>query len=112
MGNFAAQWVTMTPIMASPPPPPHPSQRNIPTSTLFEGFVCIENSLKREGVSADEVLMVISDELIRSIWEAGYPPLRILLVMIIARLRDLFHSRFNFNHHQTNYPQHHSMLDT
>ena len=50
---------------------------------------------------------VISEQLIRSIWEVVQPPLKILLEVIIAPLRDLLHS-YNFNHHQTNYPQNHS----
>lgn len=89
MGNFAAQWVTMTAVMAFP----SPSHQNIPTSTLFEGFAM--RIVEEEGEE------VISEQLIRSIWEVVQPPLKILLEVIIAPLRDLLHS-YNFNHHQTN----------
>ena len=44
----------------------------------------------------DEEVMVISRRFIRSIWEAA----AILLAVIIAPLRELFHSP-NFNHHPT-----------
>ena len=91
MGNFAAQWVTMTAIMASLPLPPKYSYFNIVWR------ICNGKSWKGD----------LRLQLIRSIWEVDRPPLKILLEVIIAPLRDLLHS-YNFNHHQTNYPQNHS----
>ena len=53
----------------------------------------------------DEEVMVISRRFIRSIWEAA----AILLAVIIAPLRELFHSP-NFNHHPTiTSPFHHHL---
>ena len=44
MGNFAAQWVTMTAIMASHDPPPAAKYTSAPNSTLFQVF-----AMKNEG---------------------------------------------------------------
>ena len=54
------------------------------------------NKKKTDLKADDEEVMVISRRFIRSIWEAA----AILLAVIIAPLRELFHS-LNFNHHPT-----------
>ena len=63
-----------------------------------------KNYKKKTNLKADdEEVMVISRRFIRSIWEAA----AILLAVIIAPLRELFHSP-NFNHHPTlTLPFHH-----